>query len=397
MKIIPVSICSIASKDKVRDKSTNPLYSAQTHRNQITQLSNIYYQPVNFTSKRTFESDKPRLKERSGDFLLAKMNGIHCPACGQKMMNQTNFEKFKEDLSKVEPEKYLEFLGNYEEYMRPIEASVYKEICAVAKRTGTTDIRSLVVSLRDNKLPVLQEAQLRLVKKMTSLAKTLPYDEQKALMSKIQKLKSEIRKKSSTAPFRRKIMLDRISKVKIANPKKYEKLQRIAKNFPTSSDMNSAWIVKYSGKNKYNQDWDSYTIATRFLYSSVANTDHILAYDIDNTHDDISNYMAMHNACNSQKGNKPFLQWLNEDKNNRINYMQQYFDDCNEIISSKRLRKKKYRNYVAYATQTIFEVSKGQVSIVPKTITQKETQSPDTDEQYNYEEEPENIEELQQT
>lgn len=386
MKIIPVSICSIASKDKVQEKSTNPVSYAKTQREQITQLSNIYYQPVNFTSKqkRTVKSSKPHLKERSGDFVIAKINGIRCPACGQKMMNQSIFEKFTQELSEVEPEKYLEFLGDYTEYMRPIEASVYKEICAESKRLGTTDIRSLVVSLRDNKLPVLQEAQLRLVKKMTSLAKSLPADEQKALMSKIQKLKSEIKKKNSTAPFRRKIMLDRISKVKISNPKKYEKLQRIAANFPTSSDMNSAWIVKYSGKNKFNEDWDSYTIATRFLQSSVANTDHILAYATDNTHDDISNYMAMHNACNSQKANKSFLQWLNEDKDNRIKYMQQYFDDCDKVISSKIIGKKKYKNYVAYATQTVFEVSKGQVDIIPQNVEAKETQSPDLIEQYDY-------------
>ena len=172
---------------------------------------------------------------------------------------------------------------------------------------------------------------------------------------------------NTTAPFRRKIIIDRISKIKIRNPKKYEKLQQIAKNFPTSSDMNSAWIVKYSGKNKQNVDWESYDIALRFLYSSVANTDHIIAYDIENNHDDISNYLSMHSACNSQKGNKPFLQWLNEDKKNRIKYLQDYFESVSEIISSKKIKKKKYKDYVANATQTIFEASKGQVKL-PETI-----------------------------
>lgn len=366
MKITPISICSIGSKNKVQ--STGSSYAAPTQRAQITQLSNIYYQPVNFSSKtkRTVKSDKPHLKERSGDFALAKIDGIHCPACGRKMMNLETFNKFKKKLSKVEPEKYLEFLGGYEEYMRPIEESVYKELCLEAKRAGTTDIRSLLVSLRDNKLPVLQEAQLKLVKKMTSLAKSLPADEKQALMSKIQKLKCEIEKKNSSAPFRRKIMLDRISKVKISNQKKYEKLQEIAKKFPTSSDMNSAWIVKYSGQNKYNEDWDSYTIATRLLESSVANTDHILAYSTDNTHDDISNYMAMHTACNGQKANKSLLQWLYEDKDNRINYLKQYFEDCSEVISSKEIKDSKYKKYVAFATQTLFEESQGKVDLIQK-------------------------------
>ena len=365
MKISPITYSFILPKQSIQKNTTNPV--ARTQTTNIQQLSNIYYQPINFTAKekRTFQTDKPRLKEHSGDFQICKFNDVHCPACGKKMMNRNKFEKFCDDLANVPQDKYLEFLGEYEPYMRPVESSVYKELLVESKKEGTTDIRELLVSLRDHKLPVLQEAQMKLVNKMVSLARTLPDDEQRGLMSKINQLKAEIRRKNAAAPFRRKIMIDRISKVKIKNPRKYEKLQRIAKNFPTSSDMNSAWIVKYSGKNKFNEDWDSYSIATRFLQSSVANTDHILAYDIDNTHDDISNYMAMHNACNGQKGNKPFLQWLNEDKTNRIKYMQEYFDDCDELISTKRLRKKKYRNYVAYATQTVFEVSKGQVRIEP--------------------------------
>ena len=225
-------------------------------------------------------------------------------------------------------------------------------------------------------MPILQDAQMRQIKKMRTLAKTLPEDEKKVLLNKLDDLQKIIKKNNSTAPFRRKIMIDRISKVKIRNPKKYEKLQRIAKNFPTSSDMNSAWIVKYSGKNKQNENWASYDIALRFLSSSVANTDHIIAYDIENNHDDISNYIAMHSACNSQKSNKPFLQWLNEDKQNRINYLQDYFRTVGEIISTKKIKKKKYKNYVAYATQTIFEASKGQVKL-PETIVDQNVYFPE--------------------
>lgn len=378
MKISPIGYTPHINKVQVEKKQNFPVQNAlcTSYPIEKTQISNIYYQPLNFAGnkKRTFQSEKPQLKERTSDFQICRFNDIHCPACGKKMLNKTKFNKFCDDLITVPPEEYLELLGEYEQYMRPVEASVYKEICEESKKTGEKDIRNLVVSLRDHKLPILQEAQMKLANKMISLARTLPDEEQKALMSKINRLKAEIRRKNASAPFRRKIMIDRISKVKIKNPRKYEKLQRIAKNFPTSSDMNSAWIVKYSGKNKYGEDWDSYSIATRFLQSSVPDTDHIIAYDIDNTHDDISNYMAMHRACNSQKSNKSFLQWVNEDKANRINYMQTYFDDCNELIQTKRLRKKKYRNYVAYATDTIWLVSKGEIRLnaTPKTAIQTE-------------------------
>ena len=71
----------------------------------------------------------------------------------------------------------------------------------------------------------------------------------------------------------------------------------------------------------------------------------------------------MHQACNSQKSNKSFLHWLNEDKDNRIKYLQKYFSEVDALIKSKNFKKKKYRNYVANATKTIFEASKGQLKL----------------------------------
>lgn len=325
-----------------------------------------FYYPVSFTAKqkREFSTDKKALAEKSGDFVISRVcNDITCPACGKKMINKTKFNRIAKELAELEPEEYLECLGKYTQYMRPVEESVYNEIYKISQEPGASkDIRTLIVNLRDIKMPFLQSVQTRQIKKMKSLAKTLPADEKAVLTSKIQELQQQIKRNNTEAPFRRKIMIDEISKIQIRNPRKYAKLQNIAKGFPTSADMNSAWIVKYSGKNKYNENWNSYDIALRFLQSSVANTDHILAYDIERNHDDISNYIAMHNACNSRKGNKPFLQWLNEDKANRIKYMHEYFEDCTKLIKA-RIKKKKYRNYVAYATQTIFEASKGQVKL----------------------------------
>ena len=370
MKIQPVT--SFKSFYSNRANKPNSLSASITNtiESPINGLSSTYYLPVNFTSskRRTYSTDKKHIAEKSGDFAISKLCDIPCPSCGKKMLNQTKFNLIAKELAELQPDEYLDHLGKYTEYMRPVEESVYNELYKLSQKEGNSkDIRTLLVSLRNAKMPILQDAQMRQIKKMRSLAKTLPDDERTVLLNKIKSLQQIIRKNNTTAPFRRKIMIDRISKIKIRNPKKYEKLQKIAKNFPTSSDMNSAWIVKYSGKNKHNQDWASYDIALRFLSSSVANTDHIIAYDIENNHDDISNYLSMHSACNAQKGNKPFLQWLYEDKDNRIKYLQDYFETVDNIIQKKRISKKKYRNYVAYATQTIFEASKGQVKL-PATV-----------------------------
>lgn len=326
----------------------------------IPMYSYIAYLP-NFTSKKTRSctSKNELLLEKSGDFKIAKFSDIPCPACGKKMITQEMFNDISKELETAPNNKYLEILKKYKKYMRPVEESVFDEIYKLSEnQSAPKDIRTLLINLRDKKLPILQDIQMRLVKKMIALAKTLPHDEKLTLQKKIKKLKYHIRKTNSEAPFRRKILIARISKLKIRNAMQYEKLKNIAKSFPCSFDMNSAWIVKYSGKNKQNEDWTSIEIAKRFLVSSVANTDHILAYDIEKNHDDISNYIAMHSACNSQKGNKAFLQWLYENKNNRISFLKDYFEAVEKIIKNK-ISDIKYKDYISLAIETIKKTTKG--------------------------------------
>lgn len=322
----------------------------------------IAYLP-NFTSKtpRLFSSINTALQERTSDFQITHFSDIPCPACGKKTLNIEKYTEILNELSSSNENDYLEILKKYKEYMRPVEESVFNEIYELSKKDGaSTDIRTLVVSLRDKKLPILQNAQMRQVKKMMALAKTLPADERMVLQGKIKKLRHHIRKTNAEAPFRRKILIDRISKIKIRNPNQYQKLQKIAKNFPTSFDINSAWIVKYSGKHGQNEDWTSLQIAQRFLASSVASTDHILAYSIENNHDDISNYIAMHNACNSRKGDKPFLQWIYEDKKNRMNFLNNYFKKVESLIDNE-ITDEKYKSYVTFVKETISKTTSGKI------------------------------------
>lgn len=317
----------------------------------------------NFTSKRReYSSIQPKLQEKTSNFKLTKFNILTCPACGKKILSQRKFEGITKELEAACSDEYLEILNKYKEYMRPVEESVFNEIYALSRKEGASkDIRTLICGLREEKLPLLQEAQMRLADEMTALAETLPSEEKTVLLKKIKKLTMFIRKNTSEAPFRRKILLDRISKVKIKNKNKYQQLQDIAARFPASFDMNSAWIVKYSGKNKYDEDWSSLDIAKRFLYSSCADTDHILAYNIENNHDDISNYLAMHRGCNSQKSNKPFMQWINENKE-RLSFLQQYFEDA-DIIIGKKVQKKKYKLYSDYAAETIKRITNGRINL----------------------------------
>lgn len=368
MKIAPLQTAKI---NNYGINSVNlPCKNKQNQINKnITELPNTYYMPVSFTGRenRTYSTDNQDLFEIPSDFQIGKFKDVPCPACGRKMLNKDMFLRFKKEIDASEPQEYMSILERWQDYMMPVELKAFEDIKQCAKEhpemSVPNDLRTSLVILRNSKLPQLQAVQMKRVKKMRSLARTLPEEEKVVLNSKLDKLQKIIKKTGEESPFRRKIMIDKISKIKISNPNKYKKLQTIAASFPTSNDIHSAWIVKYSGKNKLGEDWSSYDIALRLLASSVANTDHIRAYSTDPGHDDISNYMSMHTGCNTRKSNKPFLQWYYEDKNLRNKSLKAYFEKADEIISSGELSSPKYRDYVAKATQTISEVSKGKVNI----------------------------------
>ncbi len=361
MKIQAFTYPKIQNKEFLNKQE--PVSIMKNEPRKISGLSNIYYYPVNFgKKKRTTDSVLPQYKSETTDFRPVKFDNITCPACGKTMLPQKKFSEIADLLHEIPPEKYLDFLDKYKNYMRPVEESVFNELYELSKRKNASkDIRTLLVQLRDTKLPVLQKAQMHKVNEMRKLANNLPPEEQKILLREIESLSKEIKKTKSTSPFRRKVMIDKISKINIKNPKYYEALQKIAKDFPTSKDMNSAWIVKYSGKNKMDQPWDSYHIALRMLSSSIPNTDHIVAYDINSNHNDITNYIAMHNGCNGQKSNKTFVQWLNEDKENRINYIKEYFQQVDAHF--QKYQKGIYKEYTTLAPYLISKAANEDLNI----------------------------------
>ncbi len=326
-------------------------------------LNNQVYYYIPSKDDRTYTSSSKELVDIPSNFAVAAFDNVPCPACGRKMMPKEKFEEFKSKIDEADNDQYLEVLWEYQSYMRPVEYSVLKEITRLSGSTGEKDIRKLLVSLRDIKLPTLQKVQMKKAKKMEALAKSLPPQEKAELLSKISQLKRTIRQVKSESPFRRKRLIDVINSVKVSNIPKREKLRNIAKSFPTSADMNSAWIVKYSGKNKYGEDWKSHDIALRLLEFSVPNTDHILARAIELNHDDINNYMSMHQSCNCQKSAKPFLEWYYEDKKAHKEGLNAYFAKVNELVKSGQISDPRYQSYVANATQLIYSLSEGKVDL----------------------------------
>ena len=377
MQISPINNINIKEKNLTRRNTTSPLNPCNNKENQIQQLTNIYY-PVfrnsatAVTTKTISKTEEPQRKhssvypslyEHPSKFKLNRFDNLPCPACGNTMMSKQLYKDFQKRLEETEPSNYLYLLGEYRDYMRPIEGSVYDELVKNASTMETNDIRTILTTMRKERLSHLQRIQKRKLTQMKKVVKNLPTDERKALNEKLIELGKQIKSKNEESSFRRKRMIYELQELQISDPVVREKLLEYANAFPTSTDTNVAWIVKYSGKNKFNQDWTSKEIAERMLSNSVSNTDHILAYSIERNHDDITNYMSMHCGCNSTKGNKTFMQWYNEPIGTREDTLNAYFKKAYELISSGKVADPKYQYYVAHATRTIEDISKGFVQL----------------------------------
>lgn len=313
--------------------------------------------------ERIYSSKNKELLEIPSHFQLSKLDNIPCPACGKKMLPIEKYNQISDEFDKADSEQYLDILQKYSRYMRPVEYSVLDDIQKISDKTGEKDIRKLMENLRDYKLPILQKIQRQKIKQMSKIAGTLPENEKTVLIQELQKLSQMVRAKNSEAPVRRKLIIEQIQNIPIANKEKYERLQNIAKSFPRSFDMNSSWIVKYSGNDKHGQPYSSKEIALRMLYSSTPNTDHIIPRDLEEHRDEIPNYLSMHRSCNSQKANKSFMQWYNEDRKIRDASLRAYFAKAQALIDSGKVKDARYENYVSMAKNVIKEASKGNVDL----------------------------------
>ena len=151
----------------------------------INNLSNYYYLPLSFSGNRTYSSDKNELFEVPSHFLIGKCGDVPCPACGRKMLNQNQFLQFKEELNAVDESEYINVLEKWQDYMMPVELQAFEDIKQTIKKhtdmRKPNDLRTALVILRHSKLTQLQAIQMRRVKKMRSLAKSLP-EEEKAVL-----------------------------------------------------------------------------------------------------------------------------------------------------------------------------------------------------------------------
>ena len=324
-------------------------------------------------------SQVPADHEKSGNFKICNIDGLTCPSCGKPMLPRPVFEEeFLKRLDEVPEKQYINVLNEYEHYMTQVEANVFRKIKAKAEKHPQYNLSRLLIDLRDEELPKLESIQFKKLDQMKIMVQTLPKNERDGITRVINAAEDKIRGRSTKHPFRRKALVEDVQKVKIHNYKTKQNFIKIAESFPSSSEAECAWIVKYSGRDKKKKLRSSREIAERFLINSKTNTDHIIAQDLfDKTDrsitkdlcskDSIFNYMAMHSGCNSEKTNKTFMEWFNEKPEPRYRYLQKYLDEVQEALDNGEIDDERYENYTQEVTKTIARASGGRLIFTPYT------------------------------
>lgn len=298
-------------------------------------------------------------------FKVCNIDKLTCPSCGKPMLPRPLFEEFKKELDYVTEREYIDVLSDYEPYMAEVESNVFREVKAISDDYPNLTLQQAVLKLKDETLPQLEEIQFKKLNQMRYIAEHMARYENYELMKAINDSESKIKQRGIKHPFKKKTFVAEIENLRIDNYKIKQNLVDIANSFPSSSEAECAWIVKYSGRDNNGKKRGSREIAERFLRNSLTSTDHMLAKDPKmggkNT---ISNYITMHCGCNSDKTNKTFMEWFNEKPYEREIYIKKYLEEVQAAIDSGELNDPDYKNYIQEACDTIKKLSGGKLNFI---------------------------------
>lgn len=313
-------------------------------------------------SKVSNPSELPPDHEKPGNFKVRNINGLICPGCGRPMLSAELYEELKQNLNCASEEEYVAILSGYIPYMREVEANVMEEVLDLSSEEPDLTLQELVTELKFKKLPELEGSQLKILNDMAEYSNRMPRNERPDLRDAITAAKVKIELREIKHPFTKQSFVEAIKNLKIHQDKMNHKqiLIKMAESLPSSNESECAWIVKYSGLNKEGKQRSSKEIADRILQSISTNTDHMQAQDPHiGGKDRISNYLAMHNGCNGEKGNKKFMEWFNEKPSDREIYIQQYLEGAQNAIDAGEIDDPRYQNYAQDAAETIERLSDG--------------------------------------
>lgn len=306
--------------------------------------------------------DKMEADTQSGFRLSTLEHPIACPDCGKPIMTKPIFAAIKTELDNANESTYLSVVKSHKEFLMPQEQKIIKHIEKVQKKNPEMTLKDVVSTEREVRLDKVEALQYKVLDKMEEIGEVLPYEDRSKIHGLIETSSKIIFQRQNTFAFQRGKFIELASELELKTPGIKEKILEEAENLPSSMNNEDAWYVKYGGLDNKKQERTSRDIAERLLAPTYTNTDHVHPWNLGGL-DAVSNFWLMHARCNIVKTDKPFEEWLNEDRDNRIGYIKQYLTDAQAEIDKSTDKKMhpKYDLYAAKLAKTIYNETNGEV------------------------------------
>lgn len=309
-------------------------------------------------------ADLPKIEADSqSGFKLSTLNqAVICPDCGKPIMTKPIFAGIKTELDAADDKTYCDVIENHSEFLYPQERKILTHIEKVMKKNPEMTIRDVVVAERENRLDKLEDEQIRVLDKISEMAEVLPYEDRSRIDGLIKTSSMVIFERQNNYAFQRGKFLELAEGMKLQTEGAKEELLQIASNLPCSMNNEDAWYVKYGGVDSKKKPYTSRVISEKLVSPTYTNTDHIHPWNLGG-YDATSNFWLMHARCNIIKTDKPFVEWLNEDRDNRVKYIKEYLVSTQEAIDNSNDPKMhpKYDLYAAKIAKTIWYETNGEV------------------------------------
>ncbi len=310
-------------------------------------------------------ADLPKIEAdtQSGFKLSSLEHPVICPDCGRPVMTKPIFAAIKGELDSVnDSQSYLNVIESHNEFLYPQERKILTNLEKKLSKNPDLSIRDVVAHERVKRLDKLERKQLRVLDKIEEVAEVLPYEDRARVTGLMRTSSQIIFQRENNYAFQRSKFIELAEGLDLKDKAAQSEILKLAAKLPSSMNNEDAWYVKYGGVDGKKQPYTSRTIAEKLVSPTYTNTDHIHPWNLGG-YDATSNFWLMHARCNIIKTDKPFVEWLNEDRDNRVKYMKEYLTSTQEAIDCSEDKKMhpKYDLYAAKIAKTIYYETDGEV------------------------------------
>lgn len=361
IKMIPKSVLSLLDRDEPKEKSIEEFLKLIKN---SSKLNKTHF-------KDELEETYKKYPNAQLDFALGVI-GI------DKLPEKTERYRYIKKTPLVYTKETIKIIKKYEKVLFPIERKVFEKIKILHKQNSEKTLPELMAILRPEHLKKLMATQLGIFNEIESIANGLSGKPKEKIFESIKSARSNIAANANREEtFKRKTFLNQIHEIKQKfaegelNQKEGELLELIqnkALNLPASSNSLDAFIVKYSGFKKVQENGiiryksrSTREIGQRLLVRSTNTIEHIKPKSQGGSNNPI-NYILECTDCNSSRNHTPLVQWVKLHPEMKTNCQRQ----IEFIMNGLKNKVKEFRGYAWYPeaiAKTLEEESNGAITI----------------------------------